>query len=857
MSVSLSLSFCCLLFSAYQTPVTNIVRLTDNTANNFKALQSELNSSNPGDTIELRLAPTANRQPAVAFSATLVVAHPVTIAFNPIAPPGFGHHVDNVVFDGGGRMRHFLVQPGGNLTLKSIKFTRGQAAGSGKAAMGGAILNEGTLTVMDCQFIKNDATFGGAIASLDAVLHLANGSFNNTNGFTNQMTSNQAMFGLGVYALAGTLVVAEGQPPNFGVSLNDTLALAPIRKQGQPTRWPDYIGIGNNFREVNFVNTLAVTSASGGNTPGSLHAVVAGAADGDLIAFSTSIKDITLQTPLIIDKNLTLVGPVTLHGARKSPLIKVTRGRLRLYSISLYDGYNDMGGGAIHNAGELHLLSCNLRWNHSNSSGGAVYNATNATLLSFSTLYFRNSAVGSGGAVYNDGTAYFGTLDHAIPNRLVYASPFRLHAYNGSGINPGTVSNNTAGAGGGIYSANQNLLGQLFLKAGSSLVPTYKADTRVYRYCDPFWNGRGGRFKGQGGTQFHYNGPDDLAGPFSPRQSQQVNVIRGIYSRTQSAAAPFTPIAFFKIDPQATLDVQFGTTNGGYTTYTYDPVRQQYVHAQQNATVSGNDVVFTGGAGNRLATYTRVRELVPQGNWTNIDNLSMDFQIYSVGCGERSPYATIDDPCDGFTDPCATATSQHRPQPRQGSGRHPAGALFAAANQLQADIARATKAAGTTTDPKVWGADNAQIGGLLTNDIVNKPDEYYYYRQDVTANPNNYRRPASGSTMTQFDENLIFHRQKKGTLRFYVRKDRLYGPSFKIDGAWRRLSGNTALAKLTVKQLTNGDITVDFGTGARTYRRDAYRLKYSDPQTGHSVTFLRNHVYYRDAKWKALASFGR
>ncbi|CAM2011652.1 hypothetical protein [Acanthopleuribacter pedis] len=470
MSVTLAVSVLGWLVTADQTPVTHTVRLTDQTQSNFKALQSQLAASNPGDTIELRLAPTANHQPQISFSAPLVVSQKVTITFNNTAPPGFGHPVDNVVFDGGGQVRLFEIKAGGELVLKSAKLINGNAGGSGLAGQGGAILNQGTLTLIDCHFTKNDATYGGAVASLNASLHLANGNAKNSKGFSNQMVGNRALYGTALYAEGGRIQIAAGKPPNFSVRISDQLALGAIRAPGQPVTWPTYLGIGNNFGEVTFVNPVLVANQSGGTGPGSLRHAVAQAADNEVIVIPPSINTITLDDIITISKNITIVGPAKIDGARKHPLINITGGNVRLVNLRLENGFNNLSGGAITNHGMLHLIRCRLAWNHSNSDGGGLANETHATLYSFSSFYWRNSAVSRGGGLRNNGTVYMGALSRKFSVSLVYPTFFRLKAYNGDGIDPGTVSNNIAGQGGGIYSSNTQLLGQLFLKAGSSVV---------------------------------------------------------------------------------------------------------------------------------------------------------------------------------------------------------------------------------------------------------------------------------------------------------------------------------------------------------------------------------------------------
>jgi predicted outer membrane repeat protein len=79
--------------------------------------------------------------------------------------------------------RIFHVLPGGDLTLIGLSLEDGVAT-SASTSRGGAILNEGTLHVSDCEFDANDATVGGAIYNDDfASLDVDSSTFTN-NGAT-------------------------------------------------------------------------------------------------------------------------------------------------------------------------------------------------------------------------------------------------------------------------------------------------------------------------------------------------------------------------------------------------------------------------------------------------------------------------------------------------------------------------------------------------------------------------------------------------------------------------------------------------------------------------------------------------
>ena len=61
-----------------------------------------------------------------------------------------------ITLDGGDTLQHFYVLPGANLTLRSIELA------NGRFSAGGAILNQGSLTVQNATFTGNDADSGGS-----------------------------------------------------------------------------------------------------------------------------------------------------------------------------------------------------------------------------------------------------------------------------------------------------------------------------------------------------------------------------------------------------------------------------------------------------------------------------------------------------------------------------------------------------------------------------------------------------------------------------------------------------------------------------------------------------------------------
>jgi hypothetical protein len=240
--------------------------------------------------------------------------------------------------------------------------------------------------------------------------------------------------------------------------------------------------------------TITVFSASDSG-PGTLRQAIFDASSGDTINFAiqypfpSSPREIQISSELLINKDLTIVGPT---GADKLT-VRVNGGCcgngcpnpsrvLRIAPVSVavrISGLTFAGaqfscsppgpGGGIVNTGTLTLDYCQVSANAAQGDGGGILNSGNLTI--------RNGTISdnhcvSGGTVYGGGISNSGTL--TISNSTVSGNSFSTSfgngppVFNGGGIanlNGATLSitnstiagndtnNNANGCGGGIYVA--------------------------------------------------------------------------------------------------------------------------------------------------------------------------------------------------------------------------------------------------------------------------------------------------------------------------------------------------------------------------------------------------------------------
>ncbi|MBI5655915.1 MAG: hypothetical protein HZC44_03430 [Geobacter sp.] len=188
-------------------------------------------------------------------------------------------------------------------------------------------------------------------------------------------------------------------------------------------------GADSNTISQTTAATLVVTSA-GDSDAGSLRQTIAGAAPGDAITFAPGLsgQTITLATPLVIDKDLTISGPGAgslIVSGSSTRILQVSAGStLILQYLTLTGGIADNGGALLADSGTTTTITgCVFSANTATASGGAILSGGAMTVSD--TLLSGNSAV-YGGAISSSGTL-------ALTNV--------------------TLAGNSASSGGGLYNA--------------------------------------------------------------------------------------------------------------------------------------------------------------------------------------------------------------------------------------------------------------------------------------------------------------------------------------------------------------------------------------------------------------------
>lgn len=156
---------------------------------------------------------------------------------------------------------------------------------------------------------------------------------------------------------------------------------------------------------------LPIVYSTNDSGPGSLRDLVAAAASGATITFTTNLagQSIQLNSTLLLNKNLTLdasalPGGINLLGNGR--VLEVTAGQtVVIRSLHMRNGYDTFQGAGIYNSGNLLLEGCIIANNgsvgegsYNPGEGGGIYNAGGLTL---NQCTLTNNVANVGAAIYN------------------------------------------------------------------------------------------------------------------------------------------------------------------------------------------------------------------------------------------------------------------------------------------------------------------------------------------------------------------------------------------------------------------------------------------------------------------------
>ena len=269
---------------------------------------------------------------------------------------------DRKTIDGAGRWRIFQVGPDGNLIVHLLTMKNGSALDATPNPYGGAILNYGSLTVNESDFVDNKAVFGGAI-------------------------KNQS---------GATSVISDSDFEN-----NSANADSGGRGGGG--------AIHNEFDGASVTVTNSVFS---GNTSdvdgGALHNEgIASVSDSKFennsaTNFGGAIRNERGTAQLSVNKGVFENNSAAEGGA----IYNEDNGASVTVAESEFSGNTSSTlGGALYNRGVASVSDSQFRENSTSNFGGAIHNAGATSQLTVSDSVFESNSATEGGALYDaDGT---------------------------------------------------------------------------------------------------------------------------------------------------------------------------------------------------------------------------------------------------------------------------------------------------------------------------------------------------------------------------------------------------------------------------------------------------------------------
>ncbi len=469
--------FCLIIFGGSSSATT--INVSPGTG----TIQAAVTGASAGDTLNLS-AGTYNDH-AVTLNKNLIIQGPTVASGNPptaVIDAQTSGRIFYVNPDVTVTLQYLLLKNGysdeeggavcnqGNITINSCRFTNNNADSGGGAITnefgtskvtnstftsnnapsndGGAFYNYfGNASIADCNFTSNTANnHGGAIYNYEGTVNLTNSNvYNNNakNGGGIYNADNMTLTGSGVYN--NTSNINGGGIYNYG-----TMTLTSFSKVYKNTANNHGGGISNggtiNLTGSSVYNNTAITNFGGGiYNVGTINLTVSNVCNntandgGGICNYGT----MTLTNSNIYQNTATYGGGIYNEGTT------ILTGS-NVYNNTATSLLTNSGGGGICNygSGTMNLTGSSVYQNTAWSDGGGIYSDGGAVNLTNSNVYQNTATNDDGGGIHNVGTMTL-TNSNVSGNTAAFAGGI----YNGGimTLNGSAVGYNTAYDGGGIY----------------------------------------------------------------------------------------------------------------------------------------------------------------------------------------------------------------------------------------------------------------------------------------------------------------------------------------------------------------------------------------------------------------------
>ncbi len=366
-----------------------------------------------------------------------------------------GQSRDNSIIDGTSSSQIFMIQ-NNTVKIRNLTFVNGNATSNmtyqnENVTYGGAIFNNGTLTVENSTFTNNNAIYGGAIL---------NGGYLTIRGsiFTNNTASGATILTIGGGAIfnLGDLSVSDSSFTNnsaVGTNKNATGGGAILNYGNLAINNSIFTNNTVNYGTtnyggaiLNYGNSIVENSAFENNTA-NFGGVIYNY--GSFNATECTFTGNTANSTVDYDGNggaICNIGDLTVRGGSFT-------GNTAIKSATSTTG-DITGGGAIFNYEKLTVTGSNFK-NNTAINGGAICNygdlAVNGGIFTGNTASSTNEEAFGGGAITNLGTLSVGNNSIFTYNTAIYGGAISNGYDCLLNVSSSIFAGNNATQGGAIY----------------------------------------------------------------------------------------------------------------------------------------------------------------------------------------------------------------------------------------------------------------------------------------------------------------------------------------------------------------------------------------------------------------------
>ena len=377
----------------------NLTLIEANDVNNFDSIQTQINDANPGDKIYLDNVTYSGNGDSIKIDKDIDI---------------YGE--SGTVLDANSKSNIFLIGKNVNVNLIGLTLINGNS----KPDDGGAIYNNGKLTISNSAISKNLGSCGCIYNSKNAELTIDHSILDNNKAGTggtiyndggivkiinSTITHSVSGDGGAIYTMYGTLTIRDSRM----VANNGSFGGVLYNNAGNVKIYDSYLAsnhaseLGGAIKNWGYCEIYGSVVANNS----------ASDSGGGLYTFKYSMK---ITNSIVENNTASLGGGIFCDAGSK----------LDILNSSLSNNRAEDGGAIYINEGALNVKDSSINNNNAGKDGGAIYLKKDSATI-FNSTISKNTAE-RGGAIYNGGTLSIDICDF-ISNKARFGA-----IYNGNSL---------------------------------------------------------------------------------------------------------------------------------------------------------------------------------------------------------------------------------------------------------------------------------------------------------------------------------------------------------------------------------------------------------------------------------------